>query len=122
METGAAIGALHPTVAAKEVAAHAEGEAVGVVLAEELVGRDGGEKSHCGTVPVVVHQALCLFQVGKVRQSEGKVLGNCPNCIFRNSHLSPLLGLTIHCIWQLHWNGLSAIRKAGLAEMGGNVS
>ena len=26
-----------------------------------------------------------------------------------------MLGLTIHCIWQLHWNGLSAIRKVGLA-------
>ena len=70
MEAGAAIGALHPTVAAKEVAVHAEREAVGVVLAEELVGGDRGEQSDCRTVPVVVHQALGLFQVSEVRQSE----------------------------------------------------
>ena len=31
------------------------------------------------------------------------------------SHLSPFAGLTIHCIWQLHWKGLSAIRKVGLS-------
>ena len=70
VETVAAVGALHTTVAAEEVAAHAEGEAVGVVLAEELVGRDGGEQSHCRAVPVVVHQALGLFQVSEVRQPE----------------------------------------------------
>ena len=63
MEAGASVRALHATVAAEEVAAHAEGETVGVVLAEELIGGDGGEQSHCRTVPVVVHQTLCLFQV-----------------------------------------------------------
>ena len=36
MEAGAALGALHAAVAGVEVAAHAEGEAVGLVLAQEL--------------------------------------------------------------------------------------
>ena len=38
MVAGAALWAPHPAVAGKEVAAHAEGEAVGLVLAEELAG------------------------------------------------------------------------------------
>ena len=42
VEAGAALGALHAAVTGKEVAAHAEGEAVGLVLAQELPGVHGG--------------------------------------------------------------------------------
>ena len=70
VETGTTIGTLHPAVAAKEVAAHAEGEAVRVVLAEELVGRHRCELRHRCAVPVVVHQALRLVQVRQMWQSE----------------------------------------------------
>ena len=38
VEAVAALGALHSAVAGEEVAAHAEGEAVGLVLAQELPG------------------------------------------------------------------------------------
>ena len=58
---------MHATVASKKVAAHAEGEAVGVVLAKELGGGDGGELGHGGAVPLVVHQALGLVKVRQER-------------------------------------------------------
>ena len=70
METGAALRALHATVTAVEVAAHAEGEAVGLVGAEELVGRHAGQAGRAGTVgAVVVDLAGGLGQVGQGRQA-----------------------------------------------------
>ena len=69
MEAGASVWALHATVAAEEVAAHAEGEAVRVVLAEELVGGDAGHPGHAGGVAVVVDETLGILQVRNVRQS-----------------------------------------------------
>ena len=80
VEAGAAVRALHPAVASKEVATHAEGEAVGVVLAEELVGGYGGHLGDCGAVAVVVDQALGVFQVSEVGKSgDGGVSGHRDN-------------------------------------------
>ena len=57
VEAGAALRALHPTVAPVEVAAHAQAEAVGLVLAQELDGLHGGEGHGECTVAVVVEKA-----------------------------------------------------------------
>ena len=40
MEAGASLRALHATVTGEEVAAHAEGEAVGLILADKLLRAD----------------------------------------------------------------------------------
>ena len=63
VETAAPVRALHTTVAAEEIATHAETEAVALVVAEELVGRHRGHPGQTGAVAVIVHQALCLLQV-----------------------------------------------------------
>ena len=67
MEAGAAVRALHPTVTSEEVTAHAEGEAVRLVLTEELGAGHGDHPGGGRGVAVVVDQALRLLQVSNER-------------------------------------------------------
>ena len=64
MVAGASIRTLHPTITTKEVAAHAQGETVRLVLAEELVRGDGGHLGQGRVVPVVVDEAVHVVHVG----------------------------------------------------------
>ena len=64
METRTSVRTLHPTVTAEEVTAHAEREAVGLVLAQELVGWHSGHLGHGRGVPVVVDEAVHVVHVG----------------------------------------------------------
>ena len=53
METGAGLGAVHPTVTGQEGAAPAQGEAVGGVVTEELL-LAGSHQGHWLPAPLVL--------------------------------------------------------------------
>ena len=64
MVAGAAFGALHPTVAGKEITAHAQGKAVGLITAKKLLFPDLHDWHQPLFAPIVVVQgALDVFEV-----------------------------------------------------------
>ena len=67
VEAGAAFRALHAAVASVELAAHAHGEAVRLVLAEELLWPQRGHVMHAGVVGGGAQPASDVIEVSQAR-------------------------------------------------------
>ena len=74
MVAGAAFGALHPTVAGKEITAHAQGKAVGLITAKKLLFPDLHDWHQPLFAPIVVAQLGFVISVRLARHAGPSVV------------------------------------------------